>query len=649
MRVFKWTPTFTPSKESSIVPVWVSFPELPAHLFRKEVLFTMASMIGTPLQIDDATLNQSKLSKARACIELDLLKPRLEDFQIQICGATIVQRIEYEDIPHYCSLCKHVGHRDSDCYTEGDAPKPPPRKPRNREMKGKKVAEEVGRGKAVTKEQDGTETTKAFERGESSRYPSNPSNDNIVSVNVANTTGDDGSMGEENSANKMAEGNWIQVGNATMLLQEDSDKGETLVIDATSLKICDPPCLTNCNPAYSAEQLLQELASPARLPRNQFCVDEIPEYLVRNTEEKIRVMKQRSTSCGPRIKTDRIKEKWKKQNEGMGTPKSFPHLRPSHHHQQTARSQHRRRAAVGRRRKNYPARTSTRSPFFDAPLTGDHSHGARVPRTVLTHRQSRPKFSKIALKSPYNRRHLLSRNSPPSLRIAGHHIYQRTAIADQCRATRLALAILTRAISSISINLVLRSTGGKFSSVLRALPSSFRRFFAVERPLLLGEHRCDRGVIENTNIRSEMGIAPANGTAPNLTDFPPLNTQPGRVNSVVSTRSFDKKLPAETQAPRPSTKSFAEALSTPSLHHIRASTASDLQKFFLANSNPTNVGKQATLDERQTLIFSDTERFRLQQPIVSLWWVNSHMVHCNIAIFIDWWLGLESMELLRLV
>ncbi|KAL2236233.1 UNVERIFIED_CONTAM: hypothetical protein Sindi_1355500 [Sesamum indicum] len=142
MRVFKWTPTFTPSKESSIVPVWVSFPELPAHLFRKEVLFTVASMIGTPLQIDDATLNQSKLSKARACIELDLLKPRLENFQIQICGATIVQRIEYEDIPHYCSWCKHVGHRDSDCYTEGDVPKPPPRKQR-------RAAVEVERGKAV--------------------------------------------------------------------------------------------------------------------------------------------------------------------------------------------------------------------------------------------------------------------------------------------------------------------------------------------------------------------------------------------------------------------------------------------------------------------------------------------------------------------
>ncbi|KAL2248548.1 UNVERIFIED_CONTAM: hypothetical protein Sindi_2328500 [Sesamum indicum] len=121
-------------------------------------------------------------------------------------------------------------------------------------------------------------------------------------------------MGDENSENRMAEGNWIQVGNATMLLQENSDKGETLVIDATPLKICDPPCFTNCNPADSVEQLLLELASPDKLPRNDFIVERLPEYLVKNTELKLRVMKQRSTSCGPRIKTDRIKEKWKKQN-----------------------------------------------------------------------------------------------------------------------------------------------------------------------------------------------------------------------------------------------------------------------------------------------------------------------------------------------
>ncbi|KAL0433849.1 UNVERIFIED_CONTAM: hypothetical protein Slati_2719200 [Sesamum latifolium] len=38
MRVFKWSPTFIPDQESSVVPVWVSFHDLPAYLFRKDAL-----------------------------------------------------------------------------------------------------------------------------------------------------------------------------------------------------------------------------------------------------------------------------------------------------------------------------------------------------------------------------------------------------------------------------------------------------------------------------------------------------------------------------------------------------------------------------------------------------------------------------------
>ncbi|KAK4406506.1 hypothetical protein Sango_0657100 [Sesamum angolense] len=153
IRVFKWTPTFTSSQEYSIVPIWFSFPELPAHLFYKDVIFTVASMMGTPLQIDDATLNQSKLLKAWVCIEIDLLKPRFEEFELEICGETIVQRTEYEQIPQYCSLCKHVGHQDSECYLKGNAPKPPTRKPcrpANTKGKGKQVSKTAIRDKTPT-------------------------------------------------------------------------------------------------------------------------------------------------------------------------------------------------------------------------------------------------------------------------------------------------------------------------------------------------------------------------------------------------------------------------------------------------------------------------------------------------------------------
>ncbi|XP_020552547.1 uncharacterized protein LOC110012599 [Sesamum indicum] len=89
MRIFKWTPSFTPTQESSIIPIWVRFPELPANLFHKDALFAIANMIGTPLQIDDCTLNQSKLSNARIGIEIDLTKPLVEGFNLQINGVTI--------------------------------------------------------------------------------------------------------------------------------------------------------------------------------------------------------------------------------------------------------------------------------------------------------------------------------------------------------------------------------------------------------------------------------------------------------------------------------------------------------------------------------------------------------------------------------
>ncbi|KAL2248692.1 UNVERIFIED_CONTAM: hypothetical protein Sindi_2342900 [Sesamum indicum] len=168
MRVFKWTPTFTPAQESSIIPVWVCFPELPAHLFHKNALFAVANMIGTPLQIDDCTFNQSKLSKARVGIEIDLTKPLVEVFNVQINGITIHQKVEYEQVPKHYNLCKHVGHDSLDRYTMGNAPRPPPRA---KQLKGKE--------KMATEEQPVPETAKAFERGEcsmsipTSRYSTN--------------------------------------------------------------------------------------------------------------------------------------------------------------------------------------------------------------------------------------------------------------------------------------------------------------------------------------------------------------------------------------------------------------------------------------------------------------------------------------------
>ncbi|KAL2248149.1 UNVERIFIED_CONTAM: hypothetical protein Sindi_2667200 [Sesamum indicum] len=159
LRIFKWTPTFTPAQESSLIPIW-------------DALFAVANMIGTPLQIDDCTFSQSKLSKARIRIEIDLTKPVVEGFNLQINGVTIHQKVEYEQLPKYCNLCKHVGHDDLECYTMGNASRPPPRAKKSK-----------GKDTMGTKEQVVTEKAKAFERGEcsKSRYSTNLSNDNVDS------------------------------------------------------------------------------------------------------------------------------------------------------------------------------------------------------------------------------------------------------------------------------------------------------------------------------------------------------------------------------------------------------------------------------------------------------------------------------------
>ncbi|KAL0377227.1 UNVERIFIED_CONTAM: hypothetical protein Sradi_3028200 [Sesamum radiatum] len=180
MRVFKWSPTFIPDQESSIVPVWVCFPDLPAHLFRKDALHTIANFVGTPLQIADSTFSRSMLSRARVCIEIDLLKPLVKELDLQINGRTFVQKVEFEQVPQYCSLCKHVGHHDLECYTKGNAPKPP----RKRAFGTNEATAKQTKDKVFPPETG--ECSKAFEPSKLIVDDSDEHDTTIAKVDVAN-------------------------------------------------------------------------------------------------------------------------------------------------------------------------------------------------------------------------------------------------------------------------------------------------------------------------------------------------------------------------------------------------------------------------------------------------------------------------------
>ncbi|PIN20409.1 hypothetical protein CDL12_06879 [Handroanthus impetiginosus] len=123
MRLFKWTPTFSPKEKSPYAPVWIRLPNLPVQFFYENALFSIASMIGSTLQVDDATANFSRPSLARICIDINLEQPLDNEVALGFNSLLWVQKIEYERIPKYCTHCKHIGHDVAHCNSiESPAP-----------------------------------------------------------------------------------------------------------------------------------------------------------------------------------------------------------------------------------------------------------------------------------------------------------------------------------------------------------------------------------------------------------------------------------------------------------------------------------------------------------------------------------------------
>ncbi|KAK6135777.1 hypothetical protein DH2020_030472 [Rehmannia glutinosa] len=126
MRVFKWTPSFNPRTEAPLAPVWIRLPGLPIHFFDHNALFAISMIIGTPLQVDSLTASRSRLSMARVCVELDLLKERIEEIVLEFDDTSHAQKIIYERIPDYCTHCKHIDTLSRMLHMNGKITRSPP-------------------------------------------------------------------------------------------------------------------------------------------------------------------------------------------------------------------------------------------------------------------------------------------------------------------------------------------------------------------------------------------------------------------------------------------------------------------------------------------------------------------------------------------
>ncbi|PKU87424.1 hypothetical protein MA16_Dca008520 [Dendrobium catenatum] len=116
MRLLKWTPDFDVHHESPIVPVWVSFPNLRLHFFNSQVLFGLASILGRPLQTDQATASVSRPSVARILVEVDISKKFPNEIWLGSELNGYFQKVEFENFPIFCMHCKMHGHNMNDCF-----------------------------------------------------------------------------------------------------------------------------------------------------------------------------------------------------------------------------------------------------------------------------------------------------------------------------------------------------------------------------------------------------------------------------------------------------------------------------------------------------------------------------------------------------
>lgn len=85
---------FNPEEERTTTIAWISFLSLPPNFFGKETLFSLATAVGKPLQVDMDTKNQMRSSCARVKVEVDLLGkfPKRIKIRIKKANGVIMEK-----------------------------------------------------------------------------------------------------------------------------------------------------------------------------------------------------------------------------------------------------------------------------------------------------------------------------------------------------------------------------------------------------------------------------------------------------------------------------------------------------------------------------------------------------------------------------
>jgi hypothetical protein len=131
LKLFAWSRDFNPRIQQNVsAQVWVRIHGLSQEYWRPNIIFAIASSIGTPLCTDAVTakplMEQTFGQYARVLVDMDLSQTLRHKVLVERKGFAFFVELEFENLPHFCSNCNVIGHHVGNCkklnYTEDEIP-----------------------------------------------------------------------------------------------------------------------------------------------------------------------------------------------------------------------------------------------------------------------------------------------------------------------------------------------------------------------------------------------------------------------------------------------------------------------------------------------------------------------------------------------
>ncbi|KAL9678705.1 hypothetical protein QQ045_016554 [Rhodiola kirilowii] len=115
-RLFRYTPDYSPRRESTTTTKWVRLPGLHPGFVTRNYVAGIVNSFGDFLVLDERSKACSTLKYVRACVEIDVTKYIPEEVRITLSdGRVFWQKIEVEGNLSFYSHCKIHGHTLTEC------------------------------------------------------------------------------------------------------------------------------------------------------------------------------------------------------------------------------------------------------------------------------------------------------------------------------------------------------------------------------------------------------------------------------------------------------------------------------------------------------------------------------------------------------